>query len=374
MTSDGKQRSFTVHRTVAMAVDPIHVGTGGSRLGRVDNSIVRDPVTRIPKIPGSSLAGVHRAYAAMALEDKRAGQGYQDPRDDKHKDDPFYPNCAGQGQTKGQEHCGDRACPICSAFGHASFAGLAAFSDAQVLLFPVPTREGPVWVTSPGALRFVGFETTAEENVVYREKGESLNLGWLLLPRAEWPTVEIVEKHDGTSSEGSHATEDAEPPGNDEGRDENLQNLKNAFRMLGIPMHILDSLALVSDKLFSHVVNSNLEVRTSVAINPETGAAEDGALFTYEALPRATVLVWDVTCRDPRHFVDRPQAVDPHDTVTKAHPLLEALGIGGMGTRGMGRLRVLKAACTDDKAVKSDGEPDERDQTNPNGAREEGQP
>jgi hypothetical protein len=32
--------------------------------------------------------------------------------------------------------------------------------------------------------------------------------------------------------------------------------------------------------------------------------------------------------------------------VKKAHPLLAALGIGGMGTRGMGRLQVLPAMPT----------------------------
>jgi len=307
MRQQNQQRSFTVYRTIAVAVDPIHAGTGGSRLGRVDNSIVRDPVTRIPKIPGSSLAGVHRAYAAMALEEKRRSGSFEDPRGDGSRNKPFYPNCAGQGQTKGQEHCGDRACPICSTFGHHRFAGLVAFSDAQVLLFPVPTREGPVWVTSPRALAFIGGKAKVEENVVHREGNRALNLGWLLLPREDWS---------------------------------NAKDVRRKLESLGIPKHIRDSLALVSDKLFSHVVNSNLEVRTSVAINPATGAAEDRALFTYEALPRTTVLVWDVTCRNPRDF-DRNPEVTPHDTVKKAHSLLEALGIGGMGSRGMGRLRVL---------------------------------
>src|SRR5690606_14614819 len=107
-----------------------------------------------------------------------------------------------------------------------------------------------------------------------------------------------------------------------------------------------ERLVLVSDRIFGHVVNSNLEVRTSVAINPATGAAEDHALFTYEAIPRGSVLVWDVTCRDPRHFERRsaPSVTttqEVHDVVAKAQPLLAALGIGGMGTRGMGRLEVL---------------------------------
>jgi CRISPR-associated protein Cmr4 len=54
-----------VLRYYALALDPIHVGTGRMRLGRVDLSIVREPGTNLPKIPGTSLAGAARAYAAM---------------------------------------------------------------------------------------------------------------------------------------------------------------------------------------------------------------------------------------------------------------------------------------------------------------------
>jgi CRISPR-associated protein Cmr4 len=49
------------------------------------------------------------------------------------------------------------------------------------------------------------------------------------------------------------------------------------------------------------VVNSNLEVRTSVSIDPKTGAAEKGALFTYEAIPRAAFLWLDVVVDDYRY-------------------------------------------------------------------------
>jgi len=242
-----------------------------------------------------------------------------------------YPSCAGQGQpdkTGKGGHCGQADCPICTIFGFArgaggGFAGLAAFSDAHVLLFPVPTREGPVWVTCPDALRRVGHEITSDlGNAAYQQNGgaQPLNLGWLLLERKNalpngksWPSL----------------------------------NQK-------IPNYISQRAVIVSDKLFTHIVNSNLEVRTSVSINPETGAAEEGALFSYEALPRATVLVWDVVCKNPQHFqvggqkvsaqidgqtIDAPAKV--FDVVGAAHPYLEHLGIGGMGTRGMGRLRVI---------------------------------
>jgi CRISPR-associated protein Cmr4 len=322
--------SFKTHRVTGMAVDPIHVGTGGGRLGRVDQSIVRDPVTRVPKIPGSSLAGVYRAYCAMHQQSSARSRQI----DGKPK--PYYPDCAGQGQPDPQGkkgHCGKRDCPICTVFGFArsaggGFAGLAAFSDAQVLLFPVATREGPVWITCPAAMRLVCENyPDVEDNVILRssQKGSALNLGWLLLQVKQY--------------------------GND-------QDPQSKLNELQIPEYIHKHLAVVSDKLFSHIVNSNLEVRTSVSINPETGAAEEGALFTYEALPRSTVLLWEVICKNPKHFkVDNANVAAPGNTdgvlnvVEAAHPYLESLGIGGMGTRGMGRLRVLSVSATSQQSV-----------------------
>ena len=338
-------QSYMAFRIIGMAIDPIHVGTGGARLGRVDLSIVRDPVTRVPKIPGSSLAGVCRAYAAMDQQEKNPS------RQVNGKPKPYYPDCAGQGQpdkTGQGDHCGRPDCPVCTVFGFArgaggGFAGLAAFSDAHVLLFPVATREGPMWVTCPDALRRIGHEITTElDDAVYQQNGrtEPLNLGWLLLKRnntlphgSQWPSLN-----------------------------------------LGIPPYITRRVLIVSDKLFPHIVNSNLEVRTSVSIKPETGAAEEGALFSYEALPRATVLVWDVICKNPKHFqvggsnvsaqvngqpIDAPDKVI--EVVKFAHPYLEHLGIGGMGTRGMGRIQVLSCdpAATSQQAQAAQADQDQ---------------
>jgi CRISPR-associated protein Cmr4 len=301
MTSNN-DKSYSSDRLFGLAVDPIHVGTGGARLGRVDNTVVRDPVTRVPKIPGSSLAGVYRTYVAMRTPGK-------------------YPGCAGQGQPDKQGqggHCGQPSCSVCMCFGFASsnkggFAGLAAFSDAHIVLFPVPTRKGPKWLASPSSLGYEGPQEIKDDKVYLCDSdAQPLNLGWLLLPTDKIP-----------------------------------QDVRERVPT-DVPQHIRNNIAIVSDKLFSHIVNSNLEVRTSVSINPATGAAEEGALFTYEAIPRGTVLAWDVTCRDPRHFKvgneNVKEVVTPCDVfgkVKQAHELLEQLGIGGMGTRGMGRLRVL---------------------------------
>lgn len=339
--------NFSTYRYLLMTTDPVHIGTGGMRLGRVDNSIVREPGTRLPKIPGTSLSGVIRSYAAYRYGKRR---------------------CAGQGQPQeGREgHCGKAKCPICYTFGSISgehsYSGVVSIGDARMLLFPVYSMAGPVWVTCLSALEDFGI--VGQTNPGDKAKWEDittqghLNLGWLMVEKdsSEW-TVPA--------------------------------NLKNR-----LPEPVRNRIVLISDKLFSQVVNSNLEVRTSVAINPETGAAEDKALFTYEAIPRAAFLWMDVVSDDFRNRcvwqnggviwkAHKEQRHDPDgkieiiwndndprggplypdstnnnqseqingrpkgwqsstDVVTAGLEWAEHLGVGGMGTRGFGRMRVLE--------------------------------
>ncbi len=258
------------YRFFLMTLDPVHIGTGGARLGRVDNPIAREPGTNLPKIPGTSLHGAIRAYAAH-----RYGK----------------PQCAGQGQQEGRKHCGQPTCPICYTFGYArdqegGHAGVVAIGDARILLFPVYSMVGPVWVTSPTVLKEAGIRAKQGKNEQEIELNDPNKALW---SRELW-------KHTG-------ASDDKKPP----------QSINLGWLMVeqekelpkidwppNIPDQIRNRVVLVSDKLFSQIVNSNLEVRTSVAINPETGAAEEGALFTYEAIPRATVLWMDAVVSDYR--------------------------------------------------------------------------
>jgi CRISPR-associated protein Cmr4 len=193
------------------------------------------------------------------------------------------------------------------------------------------------------ALRQAGIkceDSIEEETVHLAQNGQSnnvkpINLGWLYLPVKR--DLNEIDKVITSLKEEPYLVDDC----------------------------ITNRLGIVSDKLFTHIVNSNLEVRTSVAIDPATGTAEDGALFTYEALPRGTVLCWEVTCRNPKHFKINGEAIDNginspdnvKDVPVEAHPYLEHLGIGGMGSRGMGRLRVFecknKTATSENEGEKS---------------------
>ncbi|MDZ7317494.1 MAG: type III-B CRISPR module RAMP protein Cmr4 [candidate division KSB1 bacterium] len=316
---------YAFQRYLLMTLDPVHPGAGGYRLGRVDLSIAREPGTRLPKIPGSSLHGAARAYAAYLYG---------------------TPEAAGQSQEKIDNPAQN---PICYTFGYlkgkAMSSGVVNLFDARILLFPVHSMRGPVWVSTMGRLREAGFQNVPDGEpaegacrTTFAHSGK-LNLGWLML-NAEQQQVSITAPQDWQK--------------------EQWQAVQN---------HIV----LVPESLFSPIVNSNLEVRTSVSINPQTGAAAEGELYTYEAIPRATFLTAEVVLDDFSHDKQdkRPQFPiqktaqnsdlpggawqGPLDVVRAGLKMMEYLGVGGMGTRGFGRIQIVgkPAAKKQDDIFKS---------------------
>ena len=192
------------------------------------------------------------------------------------------------------------------------------------------SSKGPVWITSPALLReydsvppvanILLIEGEEELQTTLVATGEKINIGWLYLPN-KGQTAPL-----------------------------NIAALPVVVQAELKP--IIDRLVLVPDSLFSQVVNDNLEVRTSVAIDPATGAAVDGALFTYEAIPRATVMLFDVVYNDPAFFAIAGQEIKKDvgtaadtawvkENVEKGLAYFEYAGLGGMNTRGMGRFKIL---------------------------------
>jgi len=344
----------------ALALDPVHVGTGGYRLGHVDNTIIRESGSNLPKIPGSSLNGVLRAYVAMVVqgdtkvEPQRNERGlwsidrqeyqkmtYLRPayeflpeenghniikmdiagqpwiKKDKNNNDIYY-SCAGKGIGDGEGHCGQHDCPVCTAFGFSrsdkgSFQGLVQFYDLRILLFPVYTSAGTFWLTSPSLLEDASIECPVE-NIAQNRFAGTIEASSLYLGGFEF---------------------------------EKDQDKNSALSLSeAIPRAILERIVIVTDSDCSRLINDNLEVRTSVAIDPATGAADDGALFTYEAIPRSTIMWFDVVYNRPEFFRINNKAIgfnikELRQTIEKGMCPLEDLGIGGMNTRGMGRVRVL---------------------------------
>src|SRR6266702_616835 len=136
---------YTQQRLLFMTLDPVHVGAGGYRLGRVDMTIVREPGTNLPKIPGTSLSGAARSYAAMRYGKRDAAGQHNELKKD----------------LKEQLKKGVKVkCPILYTFGTATDsigssgavpegstqAGTVSIGDARILFFPVSSRVGPIWV------------------------------------------------------------------------------------------------------------------------------------------------------------------------------------------------------------------------------------
>ncbi len=292
---------------IFMTLDPIHIGTGGTNLGIVDNTIVREAGSNIPIIPGTSLSGAAKMFAAMLMGDLDA---------------------AGNKKPKSTEN------PVSHTFGYingngseqSSKAGVVSFSDARIVLFPVYSSEGTIWVTTKAMLNEIGIDVKKldlVEEKAYHLGGAGENgkikIGWLYID-VENLAVE-KPKLDGLAG-------------------------KSEWQLLEQKIY------MVSDKLFTQIVNDNLETRTSVAINSETGAAEDQALFTYEAIPRATWLISKVIQDDFRsngfETAKNCQVNDrvkdwksPMDVVKAGFKVIEYLGIGGMTTRGFGRMKII---------------------------------
>ena len=297
-------------RYIIMTMDPLHVGTGGYRLGSVDLSIVREPGTNLPKVPGTSLHGTIRSHAAYLYS--KTG-------------------CAGPGMSEeSQRHCGKPGCPLCYTFGFMTGVssgnkGVVSIYDARLLLFPVYSMYGPVWVSTMHTCEEFGLHIEGGDNTsawtTMDLKRNLINLGWLM-----------VEPKGKVSITGLDSPE--------------WESVNNRI-------------IIVPENLFSHIVNSNLEIRTSVSIDPETGAASDKALYTYEALPRSTFLWFDVTEDDYRGKFPKTERMydqakgdnkgellkkpwnSPLDVVEAGLELAEHLGTGGMDTRGFGRVRTI---------------------------------
>lgn len=269
---------------LAHCIDPIHVGTGGYRLGRVDMSIVREPASGIPKVPGTSIAGVVRAYAELARKE--------------NEQLPDIPTVFGT--TEGDQ----------------GKQGMLRFYDADIVLFPIATDRGTTWLSTIERLRkwlepvengteVVIPNALVNENKVVILKGEEnnnnvINLGWLLL--------ETEKNNDGSTGKIPES------------------------------LGVVTRLCAVSEKLFFHLVNDNLETRTSVNIDNETGAASEKMLFTYEAISRGTVLGFEIAVDERRG--EQVSGEQASELLAKALEYMSVLGVGGMGTRGFGRLDV----------------------------------
>ena len=291
-------RLFHLH-----ALSALHCGTGQSA-GIVDLPIARARATKLPIVPGSSLRGVLRQQvtdrdrdAARTLFGPERIQGDQD-----------------------------------------AFAGALAIGDAYLLLLPVRCLAGIVsYVTAPFILRRYARDLR-RAGISTPELPPEPAAGEALVPADSVNRVDgtlVLEDLDLTAREGAppqihewavHIAQ-AVHPGSDDAETRN--DLACRF-------------ALLPDEIMGFLAETATEIRSRIALDPETGTVHKGALWYEENLPAESVL-WGVLALSASNRGDDPRSADAlADALPGSDTLLQLGGKAGVG-RGLVRFLATEA-------------------------------
>jgi CRISPR-associated protein Cmr4 len=298
------------------ALSPLHVGTGQS-VGVIDLPLMRMRSTGIPIIPGSSLKGVLRDASAS---------------DTVRTDAVFGPRRAKNGPE------GDEP---------SEYAGALVVGDARLLALPVRSFVGTfALVTSPLLLTLARRDWGGRKGggeapppvpslKKHRARVASLKSCVCLHQQASGARVyledldlEVDAEDDAVLGAWAEALQRALP-----GDEREL---------------LARRLVLVDDETMSFLWETAMQVDTRVSIDPDTGTAAKGQLWTEESLPAETLLM-GVMAASP--------SWSPKQAMAASAVLDAALGgqgtmlqLGGKATVGRGWCRLLSWTAGDTEA------------------------
>lgn len=268
------------------ALTPVHAGTGQA-VDVIDLPIAREAVTNWPVIPGSSVKGVLR---------------------DAVGDDREYVN---------------------RVFGEPDAAGVVAFGDQRILLFPVRSFAGTfAWLTCPWALQRLQRDARTIEAPcpVTTPKPEVTDAG-------DRPGILIPSLSSLLTGEGGPvAIEDYDlEPVTSQAADAIAEELADAlFAEQADKKSFTERFGIVSDTVFTFLTETATEVTARVRLDDDLKTVAKGQLWYEEAVPAETVF-WGVV---------RPErGVREEDwTVLKA---VSAAQFGGKSSVGRGLCRIV---------------------------------
>lgn len=313
-----ESRPFLLH-----ALSPLHVGTGQS-VGVIDLPLARMKATGIPFIPGSSLKGVLRELRR--------------PRDTA-------------GDTRGLHDAvfgPRRAKPGPEGDEPGDYAGALVVGDARLLALPVRSFVGTfALVTSPLLLA-----------LARRDLGGDAGA---------WPKVEpldprIARVASVKASAVVYGADTAEPrvyledldlsvaPEHDAALDAWAQGLAGVLPETERAL-LTKRLVLVDDETMSFLWETATQVDTRVSIDPDTGTAAKGQLWTEESLPAETLLVGVMGATGTFNPAPRKLAADAVlDAALGGEGTV--LQLGGKATVGRGRCRLLTWRAPDARGAR----------------------
>uniref|UniRef100_UPI0040567442 type III-B CRISPR module RAMP protein Cmr4 n=1 Tax=Candidatus Electrothrix sp. TaxID=2170559 RepID=UPI0040567442 len=314
-------------------LDPLHIGVGQDIMGEVDLPIDRESETGLPRIPGTALKGGFRAHAAWKLK--------MDGKKDKScpGDQPEDGKSAKQ-RTRA-EYCAIESCPICQTFGFPSLniqqkqiaghEGRVWFRDARLAFFPALTDKGTLWFSTPGrAAAWLEVEGCEYPELLGSGTGPlALSVGRaraISTLRVGWLAISGIADHNGNEQVQQVV--------------EALQKSTLEFPTEKYWQHIVNNAVLLDENNFYRLVETCLERRTCNRVDQETGTVAQGALFSYEALPRASLLCSRIFAEKAFSGTVDYGYTSPVEVCKLSGEGFARMGIGGMQTRGLGSLLV----------------------------------
>lgn len=247
-------------------ITPLHVGCG-SDLGVVDLPIQREKHTDYPKIESSGLKGCVREYFEDKAEDmeeeicvhKLFGYDRDSKSVNKKEIDSIFTD-------------------------NSQYAGAVGFSDGRILLFPVKSAKGIfAWITCSSVMnKWLDEARLCNKHNLYEsispeipdpEENKAFCSDESLFIKRNTDSKIYLEEYEFTASENDRVKDIAEK----------LGDLLHVDRLK-------NKLVIINDNAFHDFVTMSTEVITRTKINNETGAVQEGALFTEEYLPSETVM------------------------------------------------------------------------------------
>jgi len=280
------------------ALTPVHVGAGSS-VSYIDLPVQRERHTSFPIMAGSGLKGVFRALAERELEIGKVNI-------------IFGPENGSEGSS------------------------CVAFTDAKILLYPVRSVKNTfAWITCPFVLK--RFKEDLES-----ASGKTNNFS---IPEVSDDKI-IVASNSPLIINNNPKKVGLEEFVFDVDNTQIDNNLINAIKGY-IPdtettQSLSERLAIVSDNVFTDLVNYAVEVRTRIKIDQTTGTASGGALFTVEMVPSESIFYSLVFADDPKNSNSNSvKNVDEViDNIQKLIDNNEVIQVGGDETIGLGFMKV----------------------------------
>ena len=313
------------------ALTPIHVGAGSS-VSYIDLPVQRERHTSFPIMAGSGLKGVFRALAERELETGKVNI-------------IFGPENGSEGSS------------------------CVAFTDAKILLYPVRSVKNTfAWITCPFVLkRFkedlesagkkienFSIHKVSDDKIIVASNSPLIinnnsksnnNSKYVGLEEFVFD-VDNTQNADNLINAISKYIPNTETTKNNQNKEttettKNNQNKETTETTQGLS----ERLAIVSDNVFTDLVNYAVEVRTRIKINQTTGTASGGALFTVEMVPSETIFYSLVFADEPKikNNSNDNSNNDTNGVINKIKKLIDnnkVIQVGGDETIGLGFVKV----------------------------------